>query len=264
LSVPPRILLTNDDGVDAPGLARLRKMALTLSDDVWTVAPTSNRSGAGHAFSLATELRLEPRGERIFALDGTPADCVVAGMTEVLKEKKADIVLSGVNRGQNIADLIHCSGTVAGAREGALHGAIGIAFSQGLDYSADHLFSWDVTEAHGPKVLATLVEAAAGGGDVFYNVNFPYCAPEDVLGIRVVPHQRLVRSPFEHYPSDNPGGFFVAILDMPQPHEPGGDQEMLLVEDAITVTPLMLQQTHLPEMHRLRERLQRATASGAA
>ena len=130
-----RILVTNDDGVDAPGIKHLERIARELSNDVWVVAPAGNQSGVGHKFTLGTELSLDQRDKRVFAIEGTPADCVAIGMTHVLKDKPADVVLSGINRGQNIADIVHCSGTAAGAREGVLQGAIGIALSQSMDFS---------------------------------------------------------------------------------------------------------------------------------
>lgn len=252
MTAKPRILLVNDDGWDAPGMAVMRRLAAKLSDDVWVVAPDHNQSGAGHKFSLATELAITRREDRVFSVDGTPADCVVAGMTHVLGDKPADIVLSGVNRGHNIGDLVNCSGTVAGAREAALHGALGIALSQGLDFSADHLMSWDNTEAYGPEVVTTLIDAA-DGVETYFNVNFPRCRTPDVSGVRVVPHQRFKRSPFELYEGENAGKFFVAILRDP-PMDPGADFEVLLEENAITVTPLKLQQTDADALERLQTR----------
>lgn len=257
-----RFLLVNDDGWDAPGMVLLRKLASQLSDDVWVVAPESNQSGAGHRFSLATELTITEREPNVFSVDGTPADCVVAGITHVLKDRKPEVVLSGVNRGQNIADLIHCSGTVAGAREAALQGALGIALSQGLDFSADHLISWECTEVFAGEVISTLIEAS-DGVETYFNVNFPRCRPQDVAGVRVVPHQRFSHSPFEFYPSENQGRYFVAILETPMPVDPGADFETLLVENAITVTPLMLQQTDMGAIDALQRRFS-AKARGAA
>lgn len=248
-----RILLVNDDGWDAPGMKVLRRIAAQLSDDVWVVAPDSNQSGAGHRFSLALELQLIEREDRVFSLNGTPADCVVAGMTHVLKDRRPDLVLSGVNRGQNIADLIHCSGTVAGAREGALQNALGIALSQSLDFSADHLMNWEVTEAYAVDVVKTLIEAS-NGFETYYNVNFPRCRPQHVTGVKVVPHQRFARSPFEFYPSDNPGKHFVAILETPLPFDPEADLSALLDGNAITVTPLILQQTDRAAIDALQRR----------
>lgn len=238
-----RILITNDDGVDAPGIAVLREIASEISDDVWVVAPDGNQSGTGHRLTFGIELELQERAERVYALDGTPADCVIAGITHVLKDRRPDIVLAGVNRGQNLGDIIHCSGTVAGAREGALHGAVGIAMSQAMDYSTGRdEISWESARAYGAQTIRALI-ARARRGHSFFNVNFPDCPADAVSGIAVVPYQRFVRSPFELYPSRNAGKHFVAILDTPKPLDAGSDFHMLHSENAITVTPLLLQQT---------------------
>lgn len=247
----PRILLTNDDGVDAPGIAVLLEIARKISNDVWVVAPEANQSGTGHRFTLGLEVELEEREDRIFALNGTPADCVVAAFTHLLKDRKPDLVLSGVNRGQNLGDILHCSGTAAGAREGALQGAVAIALSQAMDYSrsSDEVY-WDCAEAFGAETVEAVL-GVAGGSDTYFNVNFPICAPDEVSGIRLVPHQRFARSPFELYPSINAGKHFVTILETPKPLDPDADFHILHETNAITVTPLLLQQTDMEMLRRL-------------
>lgn len=246
-----RILITNDDGIDAPGIAIMAEIAAVISDDVWIVAPDGNQSGAGHRFSFGRELALEDRGRRRFAVTGgSPADCVVAGMTHVLGDKPADLVLSGVNAGQNLGDIVNCSGTAAGAREGVLQGAIGIAMSQSMDYETSHTPNWANARRFGAEVVAALV-AAHDGDDVFYNVNFPFCGSGEVTGISAVPQQRFSRSPIRYYASDNAGKFFMAIPETPQPLDPEADFEVLRRGNAITVTPIALQQTHRGALARL-------------
>src|SRR5690606_26421478 len=140
----PRILITNDDGVDAPGIQLMQEIARELSDDIWVIAPDGNQSGASHRFTFGRELRLEQRAPQVFAVHaGSPADCVVAGMTHLCADSPPALVLSGVNNGQNLGDIINCSGTAAGAREGALQGALGIAMSQAVDYEKGHDVIWD-------------------------------------------------------------------------------------------------------------------------
>lgn len=250
----PRILVTNDDGIDAPGIKLLEKIALEISNDVWVVAPSTNQSGVGHKFTLGTELALEQRDTRSFALPGTPADCVAIGMTHVLKDKPADIVLSGINRGQNIADIVHCSGTAAGAREGVLQGAIGIGLSQSMDFANEHLIEWECAEQHGAQVVRSILENAQDH-DVYYNVNFPRCTAAEVSGIELVPHQRFSTSAFEYYPSDNEGKFFVTILKTPTPLDPGADCVRLLEHNAITVTPILMQQSDYSAIDSLKGKL---------
>jgi len=235
-----RILITNDDGVDAPGIAVMEEIARELSDDVWIVAPDGNQSGAAHRFTFGRELELVERRSRVFAVPhGSPADCVVAGMTFLLKDHPADLVLSGVNNGQNIGDIVNCSGTAAGAREGAFQGALGIAMSQGVDYEQGLAIDWANSRRFAAKVIGG-IRANAGQG-AWYNVNFPYCPPTEVTGVRVVPTQRFDRSPMKYFASDNPGKFFIAIPETPTPFDPANDFFQLLHGNAITVTPMRLQ-----------------------
>lgn len=247
-----RILITNDDGVDAPGIAVMQEIARELSDDVWVVAPDGNQSGAAHRFTFGRELTLDKRGPKTFAvIGGSPADCVVAGMTHVCKDLLPDLVLSGVNNGQNMGDIINCSGTAAGAREGALQGAFGIAMSQSVDYQAGGDLVWDNATRFGAQVVRAIL-GAGPAPDVYFNVNFPFCAPADVSGIRVVPYQRFSRSPMRYYPSDNGGGkFFIAIPETPTPLDDDRDFKLLMHGDAITVTPVSLQASDVEMAARL-------------
>ncbi len=239
-----RILITNDDGVDAPGIAVMEAVARELSDDVWVCAPDGNQSGAAHRFTFGRELELIEKRPRVFAVpDGSPADCVVVGMTFLCKDRPADIVLSGVNNGQNLGDIVNCSGTAAGAREGALQGALGIAMSQGVDYEHRREVDWSVSRRYAARVVEA-IRAKAGQG-AWFNVNFPFCAPDEVAGVRVVPTQRFSRSPMRYYPSDTPGKFFVAIPETPKPLHPDFDFHQLMHGRAITVTPVSLQATDL-------------------
>jgi 5'-nucleotidase len=237
-----RILLTNDDGVDAPGMDVLRAVAAELSDDVWVVAPDGNQSGAGHRFTFGRELGLEQREEKVFAVvGGSPADCVVAGMTHVCKDLRPELVLSGINNGQNLGDILNCSGTVAGAREGAFHGALGIGISQAVNYELGDNIDWTNSRRHAAGVVRALWERVTTRGQVYFNVNIPF-TPE-VSGVRVVPSQRFARSPMAYYPSDNAGKFFIAIPETPRPLDPDNDFHLLMHGSAITITPLMLQVT---------------------
>ena len=116
-----KILITNDDGIHAPGLVSAEKIARSFTDDVWVVAPETDQSGLAHSLTLSHPLRMRKLDDRKFAVNGTPTDCVIMGVRELMGEEP-DLVLSGVNSGHNIADDITYSGTVAGAIEGALLG----------------------------------------------------------------------------------------------------------------------------------------------
>ena len=183
---PLRILVTNDDGIHSPGLVVAEKIARSLSDDVWVVAPETEQSGASHSLTLSLPLRLRRAGERKFALSGTPTDCVLMGIAEVLKDGKPDLVLSGVNRGSNIADDVTYSGTIAGAMEGTTLGVRSIALSQSFTYSEGRSILWSCAETHGPDLVRRLIESGwPEPEEVLMNVNFPDCAPHEVTGIEI-------------------------------------------------------------------------------
>jgi 5'-nucleotidase len=179
-----RILLTNDDGIHAEGLAALERVALTLSDDVWVVAPETDQSGYAHSLSLSEPLRLRKISDKHFAVRGTPTDCVIMGVRRLLPGLP-DLVLSGINSGTNIADDITYSGTVAGAMEGALLGIQSIALSQAYNVEGGlRTVPYETAEALAPALLKRLLEVDLPTG-TFLNLNFPSCRPDDVEGVRV-------------------------------------------------------------------------------
>jgi 5'-nucleotidase len=180
------ILVTNDDGVHAPGLDVAERIARSLSDDVWVVAPETDQSGVAHSLTLSDPLRLRAAGERRFAVRGTPTDCVIMGLKVVIG-RRPDLVISGVNRGQNIADDVLYSGTVAGAMEGTLLGIPSVALSQAFGSETRSDPHWETAEAHAPPLIRRLLEAGIPRG-VLVNVNFPDRRPDEVAGT-VLAHQ---------------------------------------------------------------------------
>ncbi|MEQ1649272.1 MAG: 5'/3'-nucleotidase SurE [Hyphomicrobiaceae bacterium] len=176
-----RILLTNDDGIDAPGLHALREIAKQLSDDVWVSAPETNKSGAGHSLSLHEPLRMRRVDDKAFAVRGTPTDSVIMGVRHVLKDKRPDLILSGVNRGGNLAEDVTYSGTIAGAFEGTLIGIRSIALSQSFGKNYNDQVRWETAIQHGPETIKKLLSLEWQPGTLM-NVNFPDEAPADVKG----------------------------------------------------------------------------------
>ncbi len=177
-----RILLTNDDGIDAPGLAVLRRIASELSDDVWVVAPETNKSGAGHSLSLHEPLRMRKIDDRTYAVRGTPTDSVIMGVRHVLRDiGRPDLVLSGVNRGGNLAEDVTYSGTIAGAFEGTTIGIPSIALSQAYGIEHRDGMMWETAAAHGAATVQALLGFDWPAG-VLMNVNFPDTAPDAVKG----------------------------------------------------------------------------------
>ena len=137
-----RLLLTNDDGIHAEGLASLENIAKALSDDIWICAPEYEQSGASRALTLSDPVRVRKLDARRFATSGTPTDCVMLAISELMEGAKPDLVLSGVNRGANLAEDVTLSGTVAGAIEGMAMGIPSIALSQtGWPTGNDDIFA---------------------------------------------------------------------------------------------------------------------------
>lgn len=188
-----RILITNDDGITAPGLAVLEAIATEIAGpqgEVFTVAPAAEQSGVGHCISYVRPMRLEEMGPRRFAVEGSPADCVMAGLFEVMKDAPPDLILSGVNKGHNVAEDTLYSGTLGAAMEGALHKMRAIGLSQ--YYNPALVAQGDVFSAarmHGAKVIRRILDHApwetGARYGVFYNVNFPPVPGDAVRGMKV-------------------------------------------------------------------------------
>jgi 5'-nucleotidase len=246
-----RILLTNDDGVHAPGIEVLETIARQLSDDIWICAPAEEQSGAGHSLTLNEPVRLRQLGERRFCVTGTPTDSVTLALRKVLPAPP-DLILSGVNGGENLGDDITYSGTVSAAIEGALAGIRSIALSQqmlseGAGFSA--ALEW------GAKVLRPLLDAPFAERTLV-NVNFPAVPGDQVRGIRVV------RQGFHDYErgsvveGTDPRGrryFWFGLEDIE--HTPGHETDLEAVADHfVAVTPLQLDLTHYSSLGLLSER----------
>lgn len=177
-----RIVVTNDDGIEAPGLAVAERLAATLAEEVWVFAPATDQSGMAQALSMHQPLRIREHGPRRYSVAGTPADCVMVALgTELMGGARPDLVLSGVNWGHNLSDSVMYSGTVGAAVAGAHFGLPAIALSQA--FSDRRAVNFAVTEAWAAAAVATLWDER--GDDVFaWNVNFPMCDPAAVAGLR--------------------------------------------------------------------------------
>ncbi|MDB2523566.1 5'/3'-nucleotidase SurE [Alphaproteobacteria bacterium] len=191
-----RILVTNDDGIDAPGLVSALKIAEALSDDVWVFAPAEEMSGASHSLSLSKPMRVIELGPKRFAVTGTPTDCVMVATRHVLRDNPPDLVLSGVNFGQNIAEDVSYSGTVAGAKEGTVFGIKSIAMSQAVMFTGEP-GTWsprfEVAEKHAPSLIEKLLDVD-WPEETLINLNFPHIDINDNPEIRVVKQGKRDRS----------------------------------------------------------------------
>ena len=186
-----RILITNDDGINAPGLSVLQQISSELSDDVWTIGPETEQSGASHSLSLHEPLRLREVGERTYAVKGTPTDCIIMGVKFLLQDHPPDLVLSGVNAGQNMADDVTYSGTIAGAFEGNLLGVPSIALSLAYSFDKDKRreLKWKTPLSMGSDLVRKLLDIG-WPKDVVMNVNFPDRDPDDIEAVVVTEQGR--------------------------------------------------------------------------
>lgn len=184
-----RILIVNDDGVNGPGLEVAESIAAEIAGpdgEIWTVAPEVEKSGASHCVSYTLPMRVTELGPRRYCVEGYPADCVIAGVVKLMPHRP-DLILSGVNRGHNVAEDAVYSGTIAGAKEGAIQGVTSIALSQyyasGPGAPKDPFAS---ARAHGADAVRRVL-ALPQRPYLFYNVNFPARRADEVEGFTLAP-----------------------------------------------------------------------------
>ncbi|HEX6103353.1 MAG TPA: 5'/3'-nucleotidase SurE, partial [Alphaproteobacteria bacterium] len=244
-----RILVTNDDGIHAPGIEVLERIARSLSPDVWTVAPDVEQSGTSHSLTLRRPLRLRKYGERRFSVDGTPTDCALLAINHVLKDRRPDLVLSGVNGGANLGEDVTYSGTIAAAMESTLLGVPSIALSQVNRGIGEPPFV--IAERHGAEVIRKLISVSWPVG-VLMNVNFPD-SPE-VTGIRVGRQGRRISTIdlIEGRDPKNRPYVWIGDFTNDETAEPDTDLDAVM-HGAIAVTPLHLDLTHDPSLALLRD-----------
>jgi 5'-nucleotidase len=249
-----RILVTNDDGVHAEGLAALERIAGRLSDDVWVCAPEYEQSGASRALTLAEPLRVRQLSARKFSTTGTPTDCVMLAVHELVDGARPDLVLSGVNRGANLAEDVTMSGTVAGAIEGMALGIPAVALSQQGFYEPGGGF--EVAEAFGPGVVNRLMEVG-WPADVVININFPARPVDEVEEVEVTRQGfRDVQVRHAEKRTDLRGRdyYWIGFRQTPS-SPPEGTDLRALYEGRISVTPLHIDLTHNRTVYDLKGRL---------
>ena len=264
-----RILLTNDDGVNAPGLKVLEAIARRFSDDIWIVAPTEEQSGAGHSLTLTVPIRLRKLGERRFCVTGTPTDAVMMGLANLMKDEPPDLILSGVNRGANLGEDVTYSGTVSAAMEGALAGIPSIALSQSYsregmgDIATDPSLRPEIdgpspstfaaAEAWAERVLRPLVDTPMERRTLV-NVNFPALPPDQVKGVRVVRQGLRDYGRTRIVKRTDPRGYNYYWFGLgPMIHTPGHATDLEAIADGyVAVTPLHLDLTHEATRRKMR------------
>ncbi|MCB2115821.1 MAG: 5'/3'-nucleotidase SurE [Rhodobacteraceae bacterium] len=259
-----RILITNDDGINAPGLEVLTAIAEEIAGpggEVWTVAPAFEQSGVGHCISYTHPMMIAKLAPRRYAAEGSPADCVLAGLYDVLQGARPDLVLSGVNRGNNAAENVLYSGTIGGAMEAALQGLPAIAMSQFMGPATEDLSTpFEAAKAHGTAVVRALLDKAIwdkGDYRIFYNVNFPPIGAAAVKGMKVAAQGYRTDTFFGVKPHISPSGRkFLWITGGPQHHPtaPGTDVAANL-DGWISVTPMRADLTAHDTLAELEARL---------
>jgi 5'-nucleotidase len=242
-----RILITNDDGINARGLEVLADIAETIAGpegEVWTVAPAFEQSGVAHCISYTHPMMIAKLGARRFAAEGSPADCVLAGLYDVLEGARPDLVLSGVNRGNNSGENAMYSGTLGGAMEAALQGLPAIALSQFMGPGTSELADpFEAAAVHGAGVVRRLLDQALWDDSdyrLFYSVNFPPVGAAGVKGMRVAAQGFRRDTSFGVEPHISPSGRkFLWIKGGAQhaPTLPGTDVAVNL-DGYISVTPM--------------------------
>lgn len=243
-----RILITNDDGINAPGLAVAEEIAAEIAGpdgEVWVVAPDNERSGVGHCISYVAPTRLTQLDERRFSVDGYPADCVLVGLHKVLKETPPDLVISGVNRGHNVAEDVVYSGTAGAAMEGGLNRVRSIALSQFYRTTAgapDDM--WEAARVWGVRAVRAALQMPCPG-TVFYNINFPAEPASAVRGLKVCPQGIRDEATFEVTDYTSPGGRSFQFLRHRTANlsAPDGCDAREMLEGWIPITPLRPQLT---------------------
>ncbi len=255
-----RILVTNDDGIHAPGLVALETIAAQLSDDIWVVAPAEEQSGAGHSLTLSQPVRIREMGERRFAVRGTPTDCVMLALGDLLKDHRPDLILSGVNRGGNLAEDVTYSGTVAAAMEGCLAGVRSIALSQVMADYAIGKEDFSTAIAFGADIVRRVIAADWGDAQgpmerVLININFPPVTPDQVAGVRVTEQGFRDYGNIHLVKRIDPRGFpyywhgYGREVDVP-----GHETDLKAMhQKCVSVTPLHLDMTHYKTLAALRD-----------
>lgn len=191
-----RILLVNDDGFDAPGMRILEAAARRIAAEVFVVAPEENRSGASHSLSIGAPVRVRKIDRHHYAVAGTPTECVMLALQELLADIRPTACLAGINRGPNLAEDTAYSGTIAAARESTQLGVPAVAISQvfapgekNFGLGEDRKIHWETSERWAPPVLQRLL-ANTWDNRVFMNLNFPGIPPDQVRGLRITKQGR--------------------------------------------------------------------------
>jgi 5'-nucleotidase len=249
-----RVILTNDDGIDAPGMAVLEEIAAQIAKEVWVVAPEHDQSGQSHAISLHHALRVHERGFRRFGVTGTPGDCAAMGICYLMKDCPPQLMLSGVNRGLNLGIESVFSGTVGGAMTAMMLGVPAIALSQA--FTDRRNVPWDTARTLGAKTIERLVEI--GWADrACLNVNFPPLPADEAGPIALAKQGEGVIAGMNVESRVDPRGMTYHWLNFhrsDRQQSPGTDYSAMRA-GRIVVTPLRYDRTDEDAFNELAQKL---------
>jgi 5'-nucleotidase len=247
-----RILLSNDDGIDAPGLKVLERIARALSKDVWIVAPEREQSGAGHSLTLRQPLRIRKLGPKRFAVDGTPTDCVLLAVNEIMGARRPTLLLSGINHGGNMGEDMTYSGTVAAAMEGTLIEVPSIAFSLATVNGQKPV--WEAAATHLPGVIRALAAEATWPANTLFNVNVPNLPPERIRGVKATAQgQRKLGGNIVGATDPRGRPYYWIGPNRDEDAEKPGTDIWAVAQGYIAVTPAFLDLTHRSALTALEE-----------
>jgi 5'-nucleotidase len=251
-----RILVTNDDGIAAPGIRLLEKVARQLSDDVWVVAPETNQSGASHSLTMRRPLRIRELSPRRFAIDGTPTDCVMLALQSIIKGTPVHLVLSGINHGGNLGEDVTYSGTIAAAMEATLFNVPAIALSQVAENG--RRVRWATAERYTGDLVTRLI-TDDWPVDLLINVNFPDVVATEVAGYRVTAQgkRKLGDELLERIDPRGEPYVWIGGLRIDEAFQEGTDLHAI-AEGYVSVTPIHMDMTHRASFGRLRAALDAA------
>jgi 5'-nucleotidase len=259
-----RILLTNDDGIAAEGLACLERIAAQLSDDIWIVAPAREQSGASRALTLSEPLRVHQIADKRFTVSGTPTDCTLLAIQDLVTGKRPDLVLSGVNHGQNMGEDVTMSGTVAGAIQGMAAGVPSIALSQArMIRNQDAELRFQTAEAFAPGIIRQLLKAG-WPKDAVINLNFPDVEPDEVTAVEVTRQGFRDNQALHAQKRTDPRGrdYYWMGFRGPLSNPADGTDLRAIYKGRISVTPLHIDLTHNACLHDLKKVLGGAPPKG--
>lgn len=245
-----RILITNDDGIQAKGLSILEEVARKFTDDVWVVAPFEQQSGKGHSLTWGLPFRMREVGDKRFVVKGTPTDCMILALRKIMKDNPPDFVLSGINNGENIGESITMSGTIGAAMQATLQGVKAVALSQ-VSSEEKQQGNWEAAQQYCERVLKKIM-TQQWPANSFFNINFPHVKKDSVKGIRMLRHGRrsLMGDMVESFdPHGNPY-YWVGVLHKEE--NPPEDTDLWGVKNGyITVTPIQMDMTNYKTLKEL-------------